>query len=238
MLLFLSLMIFFSSSYALEEKKISLQEFSKEVKLEKDVEAFFTAIRFSNNSLAMSYIKKNDELENIEYVKKNTFSPMFKRSKKWGKKNILDIINKKYKGQSAVIVAIESKNTYILEQLLKRDVNLDIKHPILGKYPIHTAVYFENYEAVELLLKYNKDFANLQNDIDGWTPLEDLALKGNVPITKLLLSYGANPLIKDYSNNTAIDLATNFGKGAIVKLLRDKVKEIRNIKWSISFGKY
>lgn len=37
-------------------------------------------------------------------------------------------------------------------------------------------------------------------------------------ITKLLLDYGANPLIKDYSNNTAIDLANNFGKGAIVKL--------------------
>lgn len=78
------------------------------------------------------------------------------------------------------------------------------------------------------MLKYNKSFANLQNDIDGWTPLEDAALKGNIQITKLLLSYGADPNLKDYSGNNAIDLATNYGKGAIVKLLRDNVKKIKN----------
>lgn len=225
MSLLLSLLIFFSCSYAVEEK-LNLKEYNNKVLIEKEIDRFFTAIRFSNNSLAMSYIKQEDLFEKTK-DKNKRFSPMFKEEQKDDKKIDLDINMKNDKDETAVIVAIESKNNYILEQLLKKGVNLDIKHPILGKYPIHTAVYFENYEAVELLLKYNKKFVNLQNDVDGWTPLEDAALRGNVNITKLLLDYGANPLIKDYSNNTAIDLAANFGKGAIVKLLRDKVKELR-----------
>ena len=34
-------------------------------------------------------------------------------------------------------------------------------------------------------------------------------------------------MIKDDNGGTAIDMATQFGKGEIVKLLRDRVKEIR-----------
>ena len=44
---------------------------------------------------------------------------------------------------------------------------------------------------------------------------------------KILLENGANPLINDYSGGTAVDMGTEFGKGEIVKLLRDNIKASR-----------
>ena len=76
-------------------------------------------------------------------------------------------------------------------------------------------------------MKADPSLVNIKSGTDGWTPLQDATLRSNTRLVKLLLSYGANPMIKDDNGGTAIDMATQFGKGEIVKLLRDKVKEIR-----------
>lgn len=218
LVIFITLSIFSKSDNIIVSKKI-LEE---ESKIEKNLLEFFNSIKFFNNNNALKFIVREKEND----VVNNTIDNIF------NKKVIEKIdINKKNKyGESPLIIAIEYKNNFILDKLLENGVNLDVKHPILGKYPIHTAVYFNNIEAVKKLLSINKDMVNYQNNNDGWTPLQDAVLKGNVEMVKLLLENGANPLLRDFSNNYAMDLAANFNKGEIVKLLRNKIKEVRNNK--------
>ena len=91
---------------------------------------------------------------------------------------------------------------------------------------LHTACYYENAEAVKILLAHDKSIVNYQSDIDGWTPIDDAVLKGNIQIVKILLENGADPRVANFKNETPIDMATKFGKGEIVKLLRDQDKKL------------
>lgn len=194
---------------------------------ENDLNDFFNSIIYFNNARALRFLK--DDLKEETENSKSYYSPGFNNNVSEEIK-LIDINKKNSNGDTALILAIEYHNNEILKELLNKNVDMDIKHPIFGKHPIHTAVYFENVEAVKILLEYDKSFANLANDYDGWLPLQDATLKSNVEIVKLLLNYGADPLKKDFKGNSAIDLATNFAKGEIVKLLRDRVREIRKNK--------
>ncbi|NYV27224.1 ankyrin repeat domain-containing protein [Streptobacillus felis] len=207
---------------------ISTQMLELEQKKENKLNEFFNAIKFSNNTLAYSFINGEEE-KSISIYPENAYAPGFGPVIKKGIEKV-DINTKNKLGESALVLAIEYGNTYILEELLKNNVDLNIKHHILGKYPLHTAIYFDNFDAVKLLVESNPEMVNFQNDVDGWHPLEDAALTGNYEVTKYLLDHGSNPLHKDFKGNSAIDLAANFGKGNIVKLLRDKIKEIRKNK--------
>lgn len=214
--IFITLSIFSKSDNIIVSKKI-LEE---EMQTEKNLLDFFNSIKFFNNDNALKFIvgeKEDDVVNNNVLINKKIIKK-------------IDINKKNKQGESAIIVAIEYKNNFILDKLLENGVNLDVKHPILGRYPIHTAVYFNNIEAVKKLLNVDKKMVNYQNDNDGWTPLQDAVLKGNIEMVKLLLEKGANPLLRDFSNNYAMDLAANFNKGEIVKILRDKIKEIRKNK--------
>ena len=73
---------------------------------------------------------------------------------------------------------------------------------------------------------FNVNIVNYQSDKDGWTTLDDAVLKGNIQIVKILLEYGADPRVPNFKNETPIDMATKFGKGEIVKLLRDQDKKL------------
>ena len=77
-----------------------------------------------------------------------------------------------------------------------------------------------------ILDRYPK-LVNVQSQNDGFTALQEAVLKNNVEIVKLLLDRGADPRIKDYKGGTAMDMATEFGKGEIVKELRLKIKQQR-----------
>ena len=81
---------------------------------------------------------------------------------------------------------------------------------------------------MEILLKKDSRLVNIGSTIDGWTPLEDATLKANAKIVKMLLQYGANPTITDKHGGTPMDMATKFGKGEIVKILRDHIKANRS----------
>ena len=143
------------------------------------------------------------------------------------KEVLIDVNSRDRYGYTPIIVAIESGNNEILKLLIENGADLREKHPVFGRLTLHTACYFQNEEASEILLKADPSLVNIKSGTDGWTPLQDATLRSNTRLVKLLLSYGANPMIKDDNGGTAIDMATQFGKGEIVKLLRDKVKEIR-----------
>lgn len=220
--------IFFLSFniYAENNILISKEKSIKESVMENKSIEFLNAIKIFNNSLALTMI---NGVTNIEIKDDGKFKPLFSKNKEQNIDAIdINYVNKQ--GESPLITAIEYKNNTILKELLKRNVSLEVKHSVLGKYPIHTAVYFNNFEAVKLLLEKNKEYVNFQNDIDGWTPLQDAVLKGNIEIINYLLDNGANPLLKDKEGKNALDLAINTAKGQIVKILRDNIKEKRRLK--------
>ena len=110
---------------------------------------------------------------------------------------------------------------------MQNGADIRTEHPVFGKLTLHTAAYYQNETAVEMLLKSDSSLVNEKSGTDGWTPLQDATLKSNTRIVKMLLDYGADPLARDYKGGTAMDMATEFGKGEIVKLLRDKIKSNR-----------
>ena len=200
--------------------------FSKESEIEQTkLNDFFNAIRYFNNTQVMRYINGDGE-ENINIYSQNAYKPAFKNIE-ISKIEKIDINAKNSKGETALMIAIEYGNNIILEELLKRDVNLDVRHPVFGKYPLNIAAYYSNYDGAKLLIEKDKSLVNKVNDVDGWHPLEDATLKGNANMVVLFLENGADPFIKDKKGYSALDLAANFGKGEIVKLLRMKMKEIR-----------
>ena len=141
---------------------------------------------------------------------------------------IIDVNAKSQDGYTPIIVAIEAKNQEILKLLIENGANLYETHPIFNRTTLGTAAYYENEEAVEILLKKDSRLVNIGSTIDGWTPLEDATLKANAKIVKMLLQYGANPTITDKHGGTPMDMATKFGKGEIVKILRDHIKANRS----------
>ena len=114
-----------------------------------------------------------------------------------------------------------------MKLLIENGADLYEKHPIFNRTTLGTAAYYENAEAVEILLKKDARLANVGSDADGWTPLQDATLKANSRIVKMLLEHGANPTITDKHGGTPMDMATKFGKGEIVKMLRDYIKANR-----------
>lgn len=184
------------------------------------LEAFFNAIKIYNNKYASSFITgyKIDEVEK----KDNNFSVLPEKEETVVFDKI-DINKSNKEGYTAAIIASEYNNDVVLKELIDNGVNLDVSHPVLGKTILNTAVYYDSYNIVKLLLQTDPSLVNKQDPLDGWTPLMVAVLKNNKNIVKLLLDNGADPLIKDYTDATALDLAVKYGKGQLIKMMRDYI---------------
>lgn len=197
-----------------------------------ELELLFDAIQRGNNNYVKSHLEieehkedKNNEKEKGIYGPSSLELNLFdKELKKWDV-NVQNIL-----GYSPIIKSIISKNNKILEVLLNNDASVMTGYPGFGKLTLHTAVYYENEEAINMLLDWDKNIVNAQSENDGWTALQEAVLKNNDKIVELLVERGANPSIKDYKGGSPTDMAVEFGKGKIVKILRDKIKENRKIK--------
>ncbi len=200
----------------------------------------FEAIKRHNNKFALEHlatkeniIKRNEETEKNKYTEnEGVYGPDYSEIIKIVKERrenqeLIDINSHDSDGFSAIIVAIEYKNNELLKILIENGADIYEKHPVFDRLTLHTACYYENEEAVELILKTYPKLINMRSGHDGWSPLHDAVLKSNSEIVKILLKYGADPMIKDNSGGTPMDMATEFGKGEIVKLLRDEIKKRR-----------
>lgn len=85
-------------------------------------------------------------------------------------------------------------------------------------YPaIFIAAMTGNKESLELIYKKNKAVV-FQKDYDGNTILSWSAFQGKMKIVKLLLSYGFDPLLKNFNSKNAINFASVNKHHAIIKL--------------------
>ena len=203
---------------------------------EKQIKLLFEAIRKHNNKYVQFYLatEKNIATRKMltdKYINRSAGVygvNLSESSLIEGDGRLVDINSKSQDGYTPIVVAIEAKNHEILKLLIENGANLYERHPIFNRTTVGTAAYYENEEAVEMLLKKDSKLANIGSTVDGWTPLEDATLKANVKIVKILLQYGANPTITDKHGGTPMDMAVKFGKGEIVKILRDHIKANRS----------
>jgi ankyrin repeat protein len=75
------------------------------------------------------------------------------------------------------------------------------------------------HQAVRILLAKKLDI-NIQNNY-GLTPLHIAAIKGDYVMAKLLLSMGANFVILDNENKTALDYSEEFGYEDISSMIKE-----------------
>lgn len=210
-----------------------VEKYKEELEKEEKLEALFNNIKKGNNKYITSrlWTKEKMKLQNEnEEESKNNYGPKNSEIFNVGinENNFIDVNAKNKKGFTPLIVAIESQNNEIVKFLLDNGVSVYSEYPGLGKLSLHTAAYYENIEAIKMILDKYPKLVNIQSQNDGFTALQEAVLKNNVEIVKLLLDRGADPRIKDYKGGTAMDMATEFGKGEIVKELRLKMKQQRN----------
>jgi ankyrin repeat protein len=98
-----------------------------------------------------------------------------------------------------------------------------IRHPLgiyrcLPQYmAIIEAVAGGDIAAVRFLIEKNPHLVECRGSLEDYTPLHWAAKEGNIEIAQLLMSKGANPMAKDRSGHTPIDLANSK---EMVKILR------------------
>jgi len=91
-----------------------------------------------------------------------------------------------------------------------------------GATPLHFAVYYQNKEILELLIKYGAN-PNVKEyyDVGFCTPLHRAIERNNYELCKILLAAGADPNIQEKNGFTALHYAARKGFADIVKLLLD-----------------
>jgi ankyrin repeat protein len=84
---------------------------------------------------------------------------------------------------------------------------------------LHIAATYGKKDAADALIKAGAD-VNIQQKGSGFTPLHTAAYYQNIPILSLLLEKGAKTDIVNNEGKTALDVAKNMKRGAIVQILQ------------------
>ena len=103
--------------------------------------------------------------------------------------------------------------------LLERgaDVTQAARNPMRVQ-ALHAGAASKSFEVVQLLVDAGAP-VNGQQD-KGWTPLHEAVRQGNEAMVRLLLAHGADPKLQNDDGKSAIGLAADETKPAILKLLK------------------
>lgn len=109
----------------------------------------------------------------------------------------------------------------VVRLLLAHNAEVDVPD-IRGTTPLFLASWAGYQDIVKMLLFHSCKPANPNaQTIDNETPLHSSAQHGHTNVVAILLSYGADPTIRNNSFQTALDLAAQFGRlQAVQTLLR------------------
>ncbi len=127
------------------------------------------------------------------------------------------------KEKTNFILAVQNNDLDLLKKLEKKGVKVN-KSPILNKNLLSTAVYYQAQDTSNYFIKTDNKQVN-EISSDTTLAIQNAVLKENAEILKTLLDNGANIRQKDGRGKDIYDLATRFGKGRMVKILRDKELE-------------
>lgn len=105
--------------------------------------------------------------------------------------------------QTPLHMAVSSRRSGTLETLLRFGANVDARDA-LGQTPLMHAVDKESLWAVQQLIDHHADVNAPAEGRNNLTPLMQAGAKGNEQIARALLKNGANPLLTDDFNRTAV----------------------------------
>ncbi|QVK17384.1 ankyrin repeat domain-containing protein [Mycoplasmatota bacterium] len=193
--------------FYLESKKMDLNEIFKD-----DEDLIEKSIKNHKNTIAEAAITY---CSNINHLNKNNMSylmtaikydnlPMFKKLLETDIK--LDFIDNKR--ESVLFYVINNPNSEYFELIIEKEI--DIKgFNLQGENTLIYAYKHDRKEICLYLLEKNV-FINHINK-DGNTILHYAVKNEDIDFSLLLIDYGADPFIKNYNHETALDIANGLG---------------------------
>jgi ankyrin repeat protein len=144
----------------------------------------------------------------------------------------LDLQNKR--GDSALILATTRQHILTVKELFRAgaDLNLQNEEEL-------TALMISTISGVTDITKTLLSGENIAIDIqtkNGWSALFFAADEGNVATTKLLLKARADPLLRDNSGLTAVDVASAGENDDVYGLLRNHMRTTNTLQSRVSQG--
>lgn len=124
-----------------------------------------------------------------------------------------------FASSSSMIEKIDNNNTSAtcLNLLLRAKADTSIANNG-GTFPLHSAVFQNNVEHVEALLKAGAD-ADVKTATNGVTPLFIAAARENISICTLLLKFGANINVHTFDGMTPLHHVADKGKDTALAFL-------------------
>ncbi|OOQ89141.1 putative ankyrin [Penicillium brasilianum] len=116
--------------------------------------------------------------------------------------------------------AIDYNQIPVVELLLDRGANVHHKD-VFQRGMLHSAAINARTEIIDILLKFDPTLDVNMQDVNGKTTLHDAARSGSAATVKILLSYGADPTIKDSYGRTPMFVARETNNIAILEILRE-----------------
>jgi ankyrin repeat protein len=125
-----------------------------------------------------------------------------------------NVLLKTSKGKTAISIAIENRNTEIVELLLGAGSETPNE---MGKISLWESSAKGYYRVVVVLLDKGE---NVNERVTrGWTCLHIAASNGHAKVVELLLQAGADKMLQDDDGRTALMLAKSRGHQDVVDLL-------------------
>jgi uncharacterized protein len=126
--------------------------------------------------------------------------------------------------ESMLIYAIKHGQLSICEILIDNKVDIN-RINNLGKTALHYAAEFNSIEICQLLLDHE---AMIIYDHENNSPLFHLVQYGQESLCDQLLKQGANPLIRNHDEWSALSIAMFCGQKNIVHLLEEWIEKENN----------
>ena len=120
-----------------------------------------------------------------------------------------------------LLVASRDGYADIVKNLLNAKADQTKRGYPMSSLAIHKAAFMGHDEVLELLVdeKWSRKVINDQEPGNGNTALHNAVLNGNVKSVEILVEAGAKKNIKNYQNETPLDLAKRHRNDEIIKLL-------------------
>ena len=147
--------------------------------------------------------------------------------------------------ETALHAAVRKKHLFVIRALLRKQENALNCANAAGRLPVHEAVHFNNYNALQVILAAGGNttvpcnagaFAGHQKIYCpcGFTALHVAAMHGHNSVAKLLIEHNADVNVRDCDGSTPLHIASCHGKVSIIKLLVHSGAKINGRTFNLS----